>query len=300
MAGAKPKDAVLVGAAGELWTRDGTRWLRREKGGVAATLVAARGPSVTEVWGLGAAVPPYHHDGTTWSARPLRGGASAALSVGGLLAVAAGRRVHVRASADAKWTELPLTAKGTEPAVSVWAGGVRDVLLVTADGALLRFDGKWKPIATTSRITLLLAGPTGPVYAAPEGGGVVRVDKATVKALAVDTALGAAFAPRLAAAGGKTLYLIGDTTIDGKAGRVLAKIVGSKVELVEALPDLTASGDVPVALIAGADGAVIVASRAGSVLVRDAAGGWTTEIADPAPPTDGGHGENPPARTGPR
>lgn len=298
IAGAGPKDAVLVGAAGEIWARDGAQWRRRDKGGVAATLASARGSSPTDVWALGGAVPPYRHDGKTWSAVALRGGATAVLSTGGVLAVAAGRRVHVRGAAG-KWAELPLTARGTAPAIAVWASGPRDVLMVTADGALHRFAGKWQLIATSGRIAVLLAGPTGPVYAAPDTGGLVRVDKNSLKALTIDAALGT-FTPRLASAAGKSLYLVGDTTVDGKQGRALAKIEGAKVKLVEALPDLAAADDAPVALIVGADGAALVASRAGTVLSRASGGGWTTEQADPHPAADGGHVENPPARTGSR
>lgn len=293
-------DAVLIGAGGETWRLDGQTWRRAGRGGVAATLTQARGAAANDGWALGATLAPYHWNGTTWTAVPVEGGGDAVLATGALLAVAGGRRVHLRE--QAKWRTLAaIGGKKTPRIVAAWAGGPKEVAVVSQDGSLRRLTGgRWTELPAGERIERLLAGASGAPYAIGDGGLIARVDGKALKALTVDARV-SDFRPRLAAgAGPKDLRLLGAATVDGKAVHALARVEKAQVVYVDALPDgALGAGDTPVALLVAKDGAVLVVTQRGVVLRRAAAGGWSTEPLDATPPADdaSAHGKNPPART---
>src|SRR3990172_1574992 len=190
IAGGSPEDLALVGSGGEIYRREaGKAWKRSTGGAVAAELVVARGPSTKEIWALGGSLPPYQYDGATWSAQPLAQQGAGIFSSGGAYAVAVARRVLVYS--QSRWNLLPTTGTtGTTAIVAVWAAG------------------------PCERVKALLAGATGQVFAVGDAGSIVKVGAAATTALALEPRLGA-FAPRLSAAAGGKVYLVGAGTVEG-------------------------------------------------------------------------------------
>ncbi len=301
VAGKSADDLALVGSAGEVYERDATAtetptWRRKSGGGVAATLVSARGASVKDIWGLSTTAPPYRFDGTSWNASPLPMTGAAVMSTSGATAVAVARRVMVWS--QGKWAQLPTT--GANGILAVWAGGPKDALVATVDGDLKRFDGTaWKVItpklkSTSERIRALQAGKSGNVMALGDEGSVLIVDKTSARAATVDTRV-AAFVGRLGGQGSAgQAYLLGSATVDGKSRQVIGRMESSKLVLVDTLPAL-ATDDAPVAMLVAGDGAIVVVTKQGVVHMRASGGAWTRGITDGTLPADTSHASNPPA-----
>lgn len=286
-------ETVLVGDGGEIYRADAGAWKRTAGGGVSTTLVRARGADANAVWGAGASGAPYVFDGTTWNATPIVGSGAIVFASGGPApAIAFGRHLHVRGAKT--WDAAPvLTAAKGHALTAIWAASSRDALAASDDGALYRLTGaKWTAIVKPTGdpadpIGALLAGATGAVIAAYPDGRLARVDKAGVKPLSIDPALGASFHATCATSAKGALLLAGATAI--------AKLDGARVVAVDTMPAID-DGDAPVALLAAADGSLLVATRAGAVLRRDAKGTWTTAHVDRTPPVAATHAANPPAQ----
>jgi hypothetical protein len=285
-----PADPTVVGSGGEVWRQQGETLQRVDRGGVATTLVGARDLGGV-VWAIGGTPPPYRWDGT-WHAAPVKGTGVAALGAGPALSFASGRRARVLDATNKKkprWVELPFLGKKGAPRIAaMWASAPRDVVAATEDGALWRYAGGWKPITVPEAIVAVFGGATP--YAA-SATTLYAIGPKAARAVPLAKPL-EAFAPRLAAAGKKKLWLVGDATVAGKTEASLAVLVDkSKLAVVETLPQLP---DAPVALLAADDGAAVLITST-TVWRRAAAGGWTQLALGPA--QDGAHASNPPART---
>jgi hypothetical protein len=285
-AGRGPADAVVVGAGGEVFERDGQGGWRRRGGGVAAELLRAFGPSDGDVWAAGARPPLYHHDGKAWFAVPGTSGTNGAVvlaEAGSPLAgIAVGRRLFVL---DGK--RLAPSAAAPGPVTALWVGGARDIVIVV-DGKVQRLlSSGWRPIpGSDERIVAL-----GPRLAVGQDGGVYSLD-ARLRKIPADAGL-AGFRPVRVAAGKRVLILgeLGD-------GWTLATLAGGKVVALGTLPGV-ARADEPVALLPGEP--ILVATRSGLVLVGDGET-WTTEHVDLAAPDEGARAPRPgagPAPVGP-
>lgn len=282
-------DLTLVGSAGEIYKRDTTAetptWRRDAGGGVAATLVTARGAALTDVWALGSSTPPYRYDGTTWSASTFPMTGTAVMSTSGAPAVAVARRVMVWS--QGKWVQLPTT--GAKGILAVWAGGPKDALVATVDGDLRRYDGTtWtiitpKLVSTTERIRALQAGVAPAVIAMGDQGSLLTVDKTSAKAVTLETRITMWNGQIGAQTTTGQPYLLGAATVEGRERLAIGKIESGKLVLVDTLPAL-AAGDAAVAMLAAKDGSLVVVTRQGVVHMRAADGGWTRGVTDPSLP----------------
>jgi hypothetical protein len=324
-AGRSLADAVLVGRGGEIYRRGEAGWARAAPGGVGSPLLVAQGAAASDVWAMGRSAPPFHHDGASWNALPIAGRGPAVLGVGGALpAVAAGRRVLVLAPAAGgptprsgpprpgppgpgppgsrstgsretrpRWTDLaPAPA-----AVSVLlAMGPRDVIVGTEDGRLLRLAGGWKklpaPLAPGERVIGLCPGPGKTVVAVGSAGTLLAIDGLRARPIATATDLGA-FRARLAA-GGPRVVVLGEA--DGAV--VLATLEKGRLVRLDPPPPIAPSDAVAALLVLDAD-QLLLATRSGTVLVRDADGSFAPSPLDDAPPAEAPHPQLPPAQVGP-
>ena len=292
-AGRSLTDGVLVGNRGEIYRRDNGTWRRQAGGGVAVTLVTAFGPTGAEIWGAGTTVPPYRYDGSAWSSSPLTMQGGMVMATGGTPAVGVARRVMVQSKGA--WSQLPTT--GATSLTAVAASGPLDATVLTSDGDVRRYNGtSWKimkpTLAAGETLVRLFPGPGGTVVAAGSAGTLLVVGKTALTPLKLDARL-TGFVPVLGGVSSK-LLLVGSATVSGQPRQVLASVDGGQLTLVDPLPAL-AAGDRPAALLVAGDGAVAVGTTAGKVLVRSAAGAWSTETVDPSLPTDNSHPQNPPA-----
>jgi hypothetical protein len=299
VAGRSADELTVVGAGGEIYRRSAgtTTWKRAKGGGTAATLVAARGATSTEIWALGATTPPYRYDGTTWSAPSFPMSGAGVMGHSGAISVNVARRVMVWSGG--KWVQLP--SHGLLGVSAVWASGPKDAIVATGAGELKRFDGAtWKVIApvfpTADERVLQLHGTGGAVVAAiGDKGSLMLVDKTTAKLATMESPLGA-FQGRAGATGTK-LHLVGAAKVGQQDRNVIVKLDGTKLLLVDTLPVLTA-GDELAAMVVATDGAVGLVTRRGTIHFRGADGVWTKGTVDPALPVED-HGTNPPAKVAP-
>jgi hypothetical protein len=280
--------AVAIGARGELWLRQDGHWSRAAGGTTAATLVAAGGSGPTDVWALGQTAPPYHFDGATWRATPVRRKGNARLSIGEATALSVGRRVYARTGAV--WKERGKLAGG--PSVSQMAASGQALVVLRDDGMLLSWASGWKPVPAPAGVVIdrLLAAPPDIVLAL-SGERIYRVQGDKLVRLDQD-ASAAGFVPPLATLAGGKLWLLGDQ--QGVA--TLARATGLRLAVVEALPAIAGGA---AGLVGGPDGTLIVVTDSAAFWRRDATGAWAEEPlaqdAAASPPT-----ENPPARVGPQ
>jgi hypothetical protein len=288
VAGSAAAPLVVLGD-GAVLARDGEGWRPAGRGGVGATLTWARGDAAGAPWAVGASPPAYWFDGATWQAEPVRRNGTSVLSITGPIAMTAGRRVFVRGPKG--WKELPRTA---EPATSVWSDGLAAAAVLPQAGLMVLDRGGWKAVKTPGAARLV-GGAGKDVFVVLADGTVARVAATGATRVPTDRALAGFTAELACAAPGGKLVLVGR----GGAGTlVIARVERGRVVRVDQTTFPTAE---PLAgAVADGKGAIVVASRAGTIATRDAQGAWTqTTIAAPSAATAAATAPNPPARVGP-
>jgi hypothetical protein len=255
--------SVLVGPSGQAYDGDGTGWVRRRGGGVAAD-VSGAALAGGELVVAGRMTPMYRRTGDAWFALRLGEDGMTRFGSGPTPAVVIRRQVFVHTKART-WTRV-----GTIPgkaATAVWASG-KTVWLVES-GGVYRLKGKSFVRAGDAVDTLAGGSPWGITPAGlrhlTSGRNVAaELDGAAVTILAAGGAPGAAELTVVVQAGGKPVLATASKT------------------------GLTRLDDVPVAgAIAGLavdkEGRVLVALRDGTVAVR-AGGSWqTSQVTDQLP-----------------
>ena len=293
------EDGVLVGAGGQIYARQGDAWRRRAGGGVAVKLVLAGGGSARDVWAMGATTPAYHHDGASWNAAPAGPGArgSGLLAPGGPVLVVRGQALARR---EGRWQELP-ELHGSVAAVA--AASTRGVL-VAIGGSLLRLDGKrWRDVPTRGRlrpdegIGSLFAVRESAAIVAGRAGTLILVEGGRIKPIRIDQRV-ESFRLRVAGGAGGRVFLAGDGRLGGRQAALLLGLDGDRASLVGEVPDVGAA-DPLAALLAGAQGDVLLCTAGGALRARAADGTWTSGHLDDTVPESPAHATDPPAVVGP-
>ncbi len=268
-------EAILVGAGGEIFGREGGVWRRRGGGGVAIELARVWGEASTAVWAVGARAPVFRHDGTSWKVVPGARGGPATLAGPGspLPALAVGKRVYLGTG-----NGLRVLPQAPGRVTALLARGPGDVLAV-ADGALVKLAGaRWRPVAVPAAepvVELCAAGKR--TVGLGSTGGLFTLERDRLRRASME-----GFQPHACgAAGGRVL-------VSATVGAVL-EIASSGMMPLPSLP----AGDV-IALLPFPAGGELAVTRDGRVLVRDG-GDWMEETIDPAPPPPGDHPVAPPA-----
>jgi hypothetical protein len=293
-------EAIFVGRAGELYYPAAPgRWQRRGGGGVAVDLVGAVRGAGEEVLAIAAQTPPYHFRAGAWRAEPLGNRGPAALSATGPLpALAIGRHVYTLDGGD--WVRR---ASASQRVLAAWAAAPRSVVVATTEG-LARWEGRRfaslrTALASGDAVVDLIGASTAALYGRSRGGAWVRIDRAST-ALLTPAAELAGLEVHAAGTGpdGK-LWLAGTAAAPSGARRpVLARAERDRLLLAGEMPEL--AGDRAAALLGHArTGEVLVATRAGSVRVRDKKGTWSqgSVSADLPPAPRTGSASGAPART---
>lgn len=262
--------SLLIGPSGQTYEGDGTGWVRRRGGGVAADVAGAALAS-GELVVAGRMTPMYRRTGDAWFALRLGEDGLTRFGTGPTPAVVIRRQVFVH-SKGRTWTRV-----GTLPgkvATSLWASG-KTVWL--ADGAgVYRLKGKGF-IRAGNTVDGLVGGTAWGLTSAGLRHLTSGRDVAAELDGAAVTILAAAGAP-----GDAELTVVVEA--DGKPVLARASKTG-----------LTRIDDVPIAgAIAGLAvdkaGAILVALRDGAVAVR-AGGSWQTfQVTDQLPADKGGPG----------
>jgi len=270
---------VLVGSSGQLYKPAADSiWRRDSIGGVAADLTEVVDDGRGKLFAAASRAPIFRFSHGAWSAHPLpnRGRATMA-SAGGTATLAVGR--HVYTLRGSRWVRL---VRAPKRIVALWAGGSRRVYVADSEGAIRSSRGRtWNDIshslAADDRVDSFVGVPGKELYAIARSGTVLSVG---AKSAAPVTAAADLAGFRVQAAcrdlrpGQGGVLLIGTSTApEGASQTVLATANGGKLLLLEKLP-APASGDAIVALFAGSDGEILLATRLGEVRVRGADGTW--------------------------
>jgi hypothetical protein len=269
---------VLVGRSGQLYVAGADRiWRRRGGGGVSADVRAAvRSPTrPAEVIAAGDQAPLFRFAGSAWNADLVgnRGPTTLARG-GGVPALAIGRHVYTF-DKDA-WVRRVSAGKVV---TALWADGPKLILVATGDGALARWDGKrLTPIKTGlvagDPLVLLVGSQPRQVFGRSKGGRWIRVSGTAAASVALDRALDGFDEQAAGVASDGALLLAGTLPAPGGGRKaVLARGGDSRVAPWQDLWAL-ADGD-RFAVVFAQGGELLVASRAGSVRVRSAAGAWS-------------------------
>lgn len=270
---------ILVGRSGQLYVAGADRvWRRKAAGGVAIDVRAAvRSPTrPAEVIAIGDEAPPFRFSGAAWSADMVGNRGPTALGRGGgVPALAVGRHVYTLEPVKDDWVRRVSAAK---VATAVWAASDKSILVATSDGGLARWDGKRLTpmktgLAAGDPVVLLLGNQPRQVYGKSKAGRWIRVNGASVAQVAFDRALDG-FEEHAAGIGGDGALLVAGTVPVAGGG---TKPVLVRAEQIRIAPwqDLWALADGDrFAVVAAQGGELLVASRAGSVRVRSAAGAW--------------------------
>lgn len=278
---------VLIGRSGQLYAAGADRvWRRKNAGGVASDLRAAvRSPTRPgEIIATGDQAPPFRFSGGAWTADLVGNRGSASLGRGGGVPVLAIGR-HVYTLEKDAWVRRVSAAR---VATAVWAASDKSILVATSDGALARWDGKrLAPVKTGlaagDPIVLLVGNQARLVYGRSKGGRWLRVSGAAVAGLSFARELDG-FEEHAAGIGGDGALLVaGTVSAAGAKKPVLARAEQNRIAPFQDLWPL-ADGD-RFAVVATQGGELLVASRAGSVRVRGAAGAWAEgRVAGDLPP----------------
>ncbi len=268
---------VLVGRSGQLYAPGADRvWRRKNAGGVARDVRAAlRSPTRPgEVIAAGDEAPPFRFAAGAWTADLVANRGPAALSRGGgVPALAVGRHVYTLEK-DA-WVRRTSAAK---TATAVWAASPTAILVATGDGSLARWDGKrLAPLRTglpaADPIVLLVGAQPNQVYGKSKAGRWIRIAGAKTAALALGGELAGLEEHAAGIGGDGALILAGTVSAAGAKKAVLARAEQNRVVRWQDLAGL-ADGD-RIAVVFASGGELTVATRAGTVRVRAAAGGWS-------------------------
>ena len=292
--------AVLVGRAGQIYVAGADRvWRRKAAGGVSVDVRAAvRSPTrPAEVIAVSDQAPPFRFSGAAWSAEMVGNRGPTALGRGGgVPALAVGRHVYTLEK-DA-WVRR---VSATKVATAVWALSDRSILIATSDGALARWDGRrLAPIKTGlaagDPIVLLLGSLPRLVWGKSKAGRWIRVNGASVAQVAFDRALDG-FDEHATGVGGDGALLLAGTVPAAGGGKkpVLARADQNRIAPWQ---DLWAPAEGDRFAVVAAQGAeLLVASRAGSVRGRGAAGAWVEGRVSGEPPPLPKARRAPPARS---
>ncbi len=269
---------VLVGRSGQLYVAGADRvWRRKTAGGVSADVRAAvRSPTrPVEVIAAGDQAPPFRFSGAAWNADVVGNRGPISLGRGGGVPVLAVGR-HVYTLEKDAWVRRVSAAR---VATAVWAASDKSILVATSDGALARWDGKRLApmktgLAAGDPIVSLVGIQPRQVWGRSKGGRWIRVNGASVAQVAFDRALDG-FEEHVAGFAGDGALLVAGTLPAASGGRKPV-LVRAEQNRITAWQDLWALADGDrFAVVAAQGGDLLVASRAGSVRVRGAAGAWT-------------------------
>ncbi len=289
---------VLVGRSGQLYAAGADRvWRRKSGGGVSVDVRAAvRSPTrPAEVIAAGDEAPPFRFSGSAWNADPVGNRGSTTLGRGGGVPVLTVGR-HVYTLEKDAWVRRVSAAK---VATAVWAASATSIFVATSDGALARWDGKrLAPIRTGlaagDPIVLLLGSQPRQLYGKSKGGRWIKVSGASSVSMAFARELDG-FEEQAAGLGGDGALLLAGMLPAGTAKKsVLARAEQNRIAPGGDLWPLAEGDRFAVVAAQGAD--LLVASRAGSVRVRAAAGAWAEgRVAGELPQAKGRR--SPPARS---
>lgn len=222
-AGETPESTVLVGAHGEIWTRQPGGWQRRS-GGTSADLRAVTGlPGA--LWAIGDRLPLWRHDGRAWiavvgaSGGPVRMGAAGSP----LTVVSVKRRVlGGDASRIQTLASLPVAV------ARVWARGPRDALAVGVDGILYRLKTRWRPVRGAEPVADL-CGAGAKVVVLGRSGGVFMVDPRKPRLDAASALRLEGFQPQGCISGSGRTFVYGD-------GVAMAELTATAIVPLPVLP----------------------------------------------------------------
>ena len=262
--------SVLVGPSGQVYEGDGTGWVRRRGGGVAAD-VSGAAIAGGELVVAGRATPLYRLTGDTWFALRLGQDGRTVFGTGPSPALVIRRHVFVH-SKGRTWTRVGTIPSKTVSAV--WASG--KTVWIVDPGGVYRLKGKAFVRAGDPVDALAGGTPWGVTPAGLRHLGSGKTVAAELDGAPV-TVLAAAGAP-------KDAHLTVVVEAGGKP--VLAKAEKKGLTRID---DVPVSGAIA-AMAVDREGGVLIALGDGTVAIR-AGGTWTTgQVSDQLPEARGGPG----------
>lgn len=299
--GSAPARAVLVGPSGELYLPSdapdtpedtGVTWRRHAAGGVAVDVQAAMSPKPGEYIVAGAHTPLYRSIDDIWRVLPLSQRGPVLLSAtGGAIALAVGPHLHVF-----KAGTFQRVARARARPVALWASSSDRLYVARQGGGLDKWHNRrWSairlPLAEGDEILALAGHPGRALYALAQSGAVLDVGASKADELRRPPELEALTAHAMTVAADGTLWLAGMAAPADPAAPTGTLVLASRAAKAESIalvsssaPPELAAGDRVTVLIAGTDGALLVATRAGRVLLRDPSGRWRKGRIETAPP----------------
>lgn len=279
--GPELESAVLLGRSGQIYEPNGEGgWRRRERGGVGCAVQAALRLS-GELWAVCSRAPLFHHSGGAWSAAPLanRGPSRA---TGGLAVVSIGRHIYV-------WKGSGWVRDSSAPGliVALHAETPTRMVAITVRGALLRRSGSsWRTVLAAPRRDegdppAQLLGSDRHTYAISRAGVLSLVGARGLAPVKLPDGV-ASLRVEASGSGAGGAVIVAGAALGGAEPRpVLATLTGSRLELGDAPPLPAGDG---ASAVHAQGGKLLVATRAGRVYVRDAAGAWSERPVSAAPP----------------